>query len=209
MGRADGEIYGGWGGRGKVGGWPRVSVPSPTARHFPFSGCAPLLPSARLLRARPAPSLARSRLGARAGRGEAEGPGPGAAAAILRSRGGASRVLSAPLPAPGTCPWPPRAVGRCLGGCGWAVTLERALWSAAGRGALGVAQVRRSPAPAVSGGGRREARQRCGGPGLGSEREPPFGLEQGLGGAGPRPSQRELLPPFLPCLELAVRYLER
>lgn len=138
LGAAGGRRDLGWvGGRGKVGGGPRVSVPSPTPRHFPFSGCARLLSPTRLSRAGPAPSLARLRLGARAGRGEAEGPGPGAAAAILRSRGGASRVLSAPLPAPGTCPWPPRAVGRCLRGCGWAVTLERALWSAAGRGALG------------------------------------------------------------------------
>lgn len=112
-----------------------MSVPSPTPRHFPFSGGARLRPSACLPRARTAPSLARSRLDARAGRGEAEGPGPGAAAtaAILRSRGGASRVLPALLPAPGTRPWPPTAVGRCLGGCGWAVTLERALGSAAGR----------------------------------------------------------------------------
>lgn len=33
-----------------------------------------------------------------------------------------------------------------------------------------------------------KARRLYGGPGLGSEREPPLGLEQGLGGAGPRPS---------------------
>lgn len=51
-----------------------------------------------------------------------------------------------------------------------------------GKGGLGVAQVRRSPESAVSGGGRQgKARRLCGGPGLGSEREPPLGLEQGLG----------------------------
>lgn len=113
-----------------------MNVPSPTPRHFPFCRGSQLQPSACLPGVRPALSLARWRLHARAGRGEAEGPGPGAAAAILRSRGGASRVLPALLPVPGSRPWPPGAVGRCLGGCGWAVTLERVLGSATGRGGV-------------------------------------------------------------------------
>lgn len=129
--------------------------PLPHAPALPSSGGTSLRLSAGLPRARarslPCPPASRCALR----------PGRGGGARFCRRRHlavprGRLLVLPALLPAPGTCPWPLRNGGRGLGGRGCVVTFPRALGSALETGALGLAQVRPSPARVV---GRREGRR--------------------------------------------------
>lgn len=136
-------------------------------------------------------------------------PGRGGGARFCRRRHlavprGRLLVLPALLPAPGTCPWPPRNDGRGLGGRGWVVTLPRALWSTVGSGALRLAQVRPPPARLVRRWEVRRAAARRPLDTVPRERTtprpslPPSTSQEGLGGARPRFSPRVLLPALLP-----------
>lgn len=109
----------------------RVSVPSPTGTFILRPRLAPALgPPAQHPGPLP-PAPARTRCARRPRGGGGVRPWRRRHLAVPRGR---LLVLPALLPAPGTCPWPPRAVGRCLGGRGWAVILELALWSAVDKG---------------------------------------------------------------------------